>query len=87
MVFEIIYQSGADCKQARDSRSQSCFLEKDTEPESPEVIDLVKRLSGGKFQCETIKVQKCSAFDAQVLRNLGIPIHRSSSSDHQNRAA
>jgi hypothetical protein len=73
MVFEITYRR----KDANTSRpKQSYFLEKETQPDRKELVELLNRLTPGVYQEETIEVQICGTFDTQVLRNLGIPIYR-----------
>ena len=87
MVFEITYRNDADLKDDRPRRPQSCFMEKDAQPDWAEIVELVNRLSGGKFQQDSINVEICSAFDIQVVRNLEIPIYRSNAVQGEARAA
>lgn len=87
MIFEITYRNGADLMDDRSQRRQSCFMEKDGQPDWPEVVDLVNRLSGGNFQQDSIDIERCSALDTQVVRNLEIPIYRSNSARAEARAA
>jgi hypothetical protein len=87
MIFEITYRNGPDLKDDRSPRPQSCFMEKDTQPDWLEVVDLVNRLSGGNFQQDSIDIEICSALDTQVVRNLEIPIYRSNSARGEAKAA
>ncbi|HZA52803.1 MAG TPA: hypothetical protein VE616_01025 [Candidatus Udaeobacter sp.] len=87
MIFEITYRNGADLMDDRSQRRQSCFMEKDAQPDWPEVLDLVKRLSGGNFQQDSIDIEICSALDARVVRNLEIPIYRSNPARGEATAA
>jgi hypothetical protein len=87
MMFEITYQNGADLTDDRPRRRQSCFIEKDAQPDWPEVLDLVQRLSGGNFQPDSVDIEICSALDIRVVRNLEIPIYRSNLARDEARAA
>jgi hypothetical protein len=72
MVFEVTYRKRKDEGRSR----QCCFLEKETQPDRNEVVEVLNQLSPGDYLEASIEIQICGDFDTQVLRNLEIPIYR-----------